>query len=95
MSETEADLVLESKEVQEEGPHHKAMPKWCKKYCLNARGRIDIGDAHYTGVVEIAGGCVDAILDSGAARSMIDEDTANLIGLKFTHATAERNFGKF
>jgi hypothetical protein len=46
-------------------------------------------------IVQIGKGVCEAILDTGAARTMIDETTATQMGLDIEVATPEKSFGSF
>ena len=51
--------------------------------------------AHFLIPVQLGNGVIDAVLDTGGARSVIDADTARQLGLKIERATARKNFGSF
>lgn len=54
-----------------------------------------MSSAHYTGLCKIGGGVVEAMLDTGGARSMIDLQTAEMLGLPIERTTSSKYFGCF
>ena len=78
------------------------VPEWAAAH-VNLRGRLPLSSSHFTGVVALtaggpakAGGAVlEALLDTGGARTMIDETTARLAKLPMRRATKERDCGWF
>jgi hypothetical protein len=73
----------------------KELPSWAPKDCLNARGTGDVSAAHYTSLCRIGNGVIEAMLDTGGARSMIDLQTAEMLGLEVERTTSTKYFGCF
>lgn len=61
----------------------------------NHRGILPISRNHFTAVVALNGAVVEALMDTGGARSMIDFKTATAMGLPVELASESRHFGCF
>lgn len=73
----------------------KGLPLWAPSGARNGRGLLPISRAHYTALLSIEGAFVEAIIDTGGARSMIDYETAKALGLNIQLADATQSFGSF
>ena len=51
--------------------------------------------AHYMVTIRIGKGVVDAVIDTGAARTIIDAETAKRMGLPIEVATRSKSFGTY
>jgi hypothetical protein len=54
-----------------------------------------LSKAHYCGLCKLGTGVVEAMLDSGGARSMIDMHMAEELGLNVEKASGSKFFGCF
>lgn len=72
-----------------------ALPSWVSPNAKNFRGLIKPTTQHYLAIVEIGDGVIEALLDTGGARCMIDTTTADKLGLTVEVATTEKNWGSF
>ena len=78
------------------------MPDWADGM-INLWGRLPLSRSHFTGVVALqsskqegsGGALIEALLDTGRARMMIDEVNATLAKLPIIRANKERDFGWF
>jgi len=76
-------------------PAHMALPDWCNSNDINLRGWVPVSLSHYMAVIRIGRGVCEAVIDTGAAKTLIDYDTAIKMGLKVELATEEKSFGSF
>ena len=51
---------------------------------LNLRGRLPLSRNHFIALVAINGACLECIVDTGGARTMLDRGSAEAAGLKIT-----------
>ena len=72
-----------------------AMPNWVSPKAQNFRGLVKPTTQHYLGIVQIGDGVVEALIDTGGARCMMDLDTANKLGFAVEVATKEKNWGSY
>ena len=71
------------------------MPSWAPPGTKNLRGIVPPSTAHYMGIVGLGQGVLEGIFDTGGARSMIDKNTAELLGLTVEKAKSGTDFGGF
>lgn len=76
-------------------PHAMDLPAWTDHNAINCRGVVLISSNHYTELCQIGKDVVECMLDSGEARTMIDVQTARLIGLDVERPEAGNYFGCF
>ena len=76
-------------------PENSALPDWCDEQDINLRGWVPISLSHYMAVIRIGRGVCEAVIDTGAAKTIIDYQTAMKMGLTIEVATKENNFGSF
>ena len=70
------------------------LPGWAEGM-KNVRGRIPISKNHFTCVVAVNGACMEAIVDTGGCRSMMDLGTAQAAGLKVKLSGSGESYGSF
>ena len=70
------------------------LPGWALGM-VNVRGRVPVSKNHFTCVVGIGGACMEAIVDTGGCRSMMDLGTAKAAGLPIKLATPTESYGSF
>jgi hypothetical protein len=73
----------------------QSLPDWVPEGVMNARGVCEVSKAHYTGLCKLGNGVIEVMLDSGGARTMIDLQTAEMLGLDVERTTASKYFGCF
>jgi hypothetical protein len=74
----------------------RGLPNWGPKNAKNARGVCPASAAHYTGLACVDGTFIEVTLDSGGARTMIDEHTARLLKLDVEWAAdTNKYYGTF
>jgi predicted aspartyl protease len=72
------------------------MPTWAGKDCKNARGVCSVNGSHYIALAKVDKAVMEVTLDSGGSRTMIDSETAKLIGLEVEWAKdTNKNYGSF
>ena len=71
----------------------REVPVWAEG-ARNFRGLVPPSRAHYMALVKLGNGVIEAIIDTGGARSLIDLDTARTLGLKIEMAKSN-NMGNF
>lgn len=76
-------------------PEDETVPKWVDPGIQNKRHLVKPTGAHFLVPVQVGTGVIDAVLDTGGARSVIDVGTARELGLRVERATARKNFGSF
>ena len=80
-----AMLVAEDKII--ELPRHGEMPRWTSRGARNARGMIATGHDQYVGLVQLHDVVIEAILDTGGARSLMDVHSAAALKLPYELAS--------
>jgi predicted aspartyl protease len=99
MKKLPEDPIYHSLEPKEDYVHcptgSTAMPNWAPSKIHNFRGLVKPTTQHYLGIVQIGNGIVEALIDTGGARCMIDVDTAKKLGLEVEIATKEKNWGSY
>jgi predicted aspartyl protease len=74
----------------------RGMPSWAPKDAKNARGVCAANSSHYIALACVGGAVIEVTLDSGGSRTMIDENTAKLIGLDIEWAKdTNKHYGSF
>lgn len=74
----------------------RGMPSWAPKSAKNARGVCSVNSSHYIALACVGGAVLEATLDSGGSRTMVDEHTAKLIGLDVEWAKdTNKHYGSF
>ena len=63
-------------------PEDETVPKWVDPGIQNKRHLVKPTGAHFLVPVQVGTGVIDAVLDTGGARSVIDVGTARELGLK-------------
>jgi hypothetical protein len=61
-------------------------PEWAADCKVNLRHLTSWSNDQYVGLVEIGGALVEAIMDSGGARTMVDGRTARAAGWAWSEA---------
>ena len=56
------------------------MPKWASKGAHNGRGKVVTTVDQYVALVEVENTVMEAIVDTGGARSLIDYASARALG---------------
>lgn len=74
----------------------RGLPEWAPKGAKNARGVCQVSSSHYLGLACVEGAVIEVTLDSGGGRTMIDANTAKLIGLDVEWASeTNKHYGTF
>lgn len=72
------------------------MPSWAPTDAKNARGVCAVNSSHYLALACVDSAVLEVTLDSGGARTMIDSNTARLIGLDVEWAVdTKKHYGTF
>ena len=72
-----------------------ALPDWALSSCINARGVTMTSPSHYIALCGLGNGVCNVLLDTAGAKTMIDLQTAELLGPEVEHTTASKYFGSF
>lgn len=86
-----AKLVVVSELPEDE----TALPDWAEKGSVNARGITMKSPSHYIALCGLGEGVCNVLLDTAGAKTMIDVQTAELMGLEVEKTTASKYFGSF
>jgi hypothetical protein len=86
-----ARLVVVSELPEEEG----ALPDWAENAKVNARNVTMTSPSHYIALCKVGMGVCNVLLDTAGAKTMIDLQTAELLGLEVERTTASKYFGSF
>ena len=90
----QAVTVPEKVEITDK-PVDISIPDWAKSATkFNLRAQLSWDNNQYTGVVVINGALVEAVMDSGGARTMIDMRTAQEAQIPWTEAKGSE-FGQY
>lgn len=74
-------------------PRGRERVTWADPHSINVRGRVDPGDCHFLAVCTINGVSTDVVVDTGGARTMMDLNTAVLMGLDVEQVPLEKQRG--
>ena len=72
-----------------------SLPPWASRHTKDLRHITPFSNAHYMAAVEVNGACVNALFDSGGARSMVDVEAAKQMGLEVQRARRGKSYGSF
>lgn len=62
-------------------PAGREPAQWAPREAINVRGRVDPGSNHFLAACTVNGVSTDVVVDTGGARTMMDVDTADAMGL--------------
>ena len=82
-SHTEKEVI----EPATEATRVRCLPAWAGKR-RNLLGLVPFSRCHYFGVVAINDSVIEALLDTGGAKSLVDVDTAEQMGLEVKQGEA-------